>query len=326
MQTKVGELKRSIAESFSRIGNYLTLTNAVGYTDFNSDAERFFIEILNVAYNCALRELNMEKPNFPAIDLADDRRKQCFQVTTSGTNDKYRETLKIYKKYEFHKKYSTLNFLILSSSDRITATDKEVNTKIINLSDLLQKIGGLPDEDIYYLDSYIKEYLRERDNTDSSPKHGITYTLRQAARFKRWADLDPECESDLSTDLKNFAATLSELTNDQRSYIHFLATKGHFPSRGWDSDNSIMIPTNLEQEHYRHQGVKLFNSLKAMDLVKLDDDYDQHGDERYVTAIMLTYRGLLDDFNLFAKLKKFVGDNPEKMRRMFINCDFSCLD
>lgn len=325
MQTKIGELKRSIAESFVRIGDYLTLTNALGYTDFNSDAERFFIDILNVTYNCALRELNVEKPNFPAIDLADDRKRKCFQVTTSGTNDKFKETLRIYKNYEFHKKYDTLNFLILSTVDRVTATDKDVATRVINLSDLLKDISSLADEDIIYLEGYIKEYLRQRDNTDSSPKHGITYILRKAERFKRWADLDAEDENVLSSDLKSFATALSDLTNDQRSYIHFLVTKGHFPSRGWNGD-SIYMPTDLAREHYGDQGVRLFNSLKAMDLVRLDDDYDQHGDERYVTAIVLASHGMLSDFDLFGELRKFTGNNPERMRRIFINCDFSCLD
>lgn len=327
METKVGMMKKSIASSLTRFGDYLTFTNSSGYTDFNSDAERFFIEILNTTFGCALRELNAEKPNFPAIDLADNRRKICFQVTTTGDNTKFKDTIKTYKKNGFDKVYNELIFLILSADHKVTASDNTVATQVFSLKDLYKKITALSDEDIQYIDSYIKDNLIEKATATNPLKHGINYVLGRANRFKRWSDI--EDDELLGEDLKKFAIALSGLTDDQRRYIHFLVSKGHFPARGtsyYDRDDHIILPAPLEQEVYGPRGVQLFNSLKALDLVVLEDEYDQNGDNRYVTAIEPRFRGEVDDFNLFARIRKFLNDDVSKLRRVFLNCDFSCLE
>jgi len=319
-------LKRNIADSFTRIEKYLTFTNAIGYTDFNSDAERFFIEILDTTYDYRLKELNAEKPNFPAIDLADNRQRICIQVTTTGDNAKFRDTLAVYKRNGFNEKYDELIFLILSTDHRITATDNKVKTRILSLKDLFKDIGALKDKDIEYIDSYLKDYLREQNASDNSPKHGITYTLGSAKKFIKWSNI--EDEDILKSDLKLFAEKLSELTNNQRSYLHFLVTKGHTPTtRSYhDRSDHIVVPSALERAHYGAEGNDIYNSLKAEDLVVLDDEYDQNDDERYVTALMPRYRGETEDFNLFAQIKNFLKADVSKLRRVFINCDFSCLD
>lgn len=326
MQTKIGQRKRSIAESFSRIGNYLTLTNGLGYTEFNSDAERFFIDILNVTYGYSLRDMNIEKPNFPAIDLADDRKKVCIQVTTTGTNQKFIDTIKVFNNNKLNEKYEKLVFVVLSSSDSITKKTSGIQSQVVNLSTLLRDISNLSDQDIEYLDDYIKEYLLERDDSGSGLKKGITYTLGNATAFVKWSQLEPEDTDSLRQDLKGFAETLSNLTNQQRSYIFFLVTFGHTPQTGqyWDKSDHIYVPSALEQQHY--SGLDLFNSVKALNLVHLDDEYDQHGDERYVTALVVSYRGAIDDFNYIAKIKSFLAGDSAKLRRIFINCDFTPLN
>lgn len=326
LQTKIGQLRKSIAESFSRIGSYLTLTNGLGYTDFNSDAERFFIDILNVTYGYALRDVNAEKPNFPAIDLADDRKKVCFQVTTSGTNKKFIETIRVFKKNKLDEKYDKLIFLIISASDEITSKSTGVYTQVINLTELLRDISNLSDNDIEYLDGYVKEFLRERDDSGLGVKRGITFTLGRADSFIKWSEIDGSDIDDMRKDLKNFAEKLSDLTNQQRAYVNFLVTFGHAPKGGhyWDNYDNLYIPSALEQQHYK--GLEMFNSIKALDLVHLDDEYDQHGDERYVTALVLSYRGAVDDFNYIAKIKQYLNGNAESIRRVFINCDFTSLN
>lgn len=326
MQTKIGELKRSVAESLARIGNYLTIANASGYTDFNSDAERFFIEILNVTYDYALRDVNCEKPNHPAIDLADDRKRICFQVTTTGDNAKFKETLRVFEKNGFEKKYDKLYFMILSASDSITSKSTIVATEIINLSELSRDIGNLSDNDVVYIDSYIKGFLRERDDSGLGLNHAITYTLGNADKFIKWSGVESDDENNMRKDLKALARKLSELTNAQRVYVNFLVNFGHTPKYGafYEKEDHIYVPTDLEQQHF--MGIQLYNSLKALDLVQLDDEYDQHGDDRYVTAIDISYRGLIDDFNYIAKIKQFLNGNPESLRRIFINCDFTALN
>jgi hypothetical protein len=190
----------------------------------------------------------------------------------------------------------------------------------------LKSIASLNDSDIQYIDSYISEYLQERKSgSDLSPHHGIHYRLGSATRFIKWCDIDDE--DVLENDLKRFTRTISELTNDQRSYLHFLVTKGHFPTSGRHSDRErIVIPTALERAHYGERGYDLFNSVKALDLVTLDEEYDQNGDERLVVAIVPIFRGEYEEINLFAKIRQFVNGDATKLRKIFILCDFSCLD
>ena len=80
MIIKREESIKSITEMLTRFVIDLSLLNGAGLYDINTTSEHFFIKILDITYNLSLKNLNIEKSNFPAIDLGDFNKKMCFQT------------------------------------------------------------------------------------------------------------------------------------------------------------------------------------------------------------------------------------------------------
>jgi hypothetical protein len=84
--------------------------------DENTTSETFIQELLNTLEDASFVNLNAEKMNYPGIDLADEKRKECVQLTSKTTPDKIRDTLDSFfdPKKGLAKKYDTIRFLYLT--------------------------------------------------------------------------------------------------------------------------------------------------------------------------------------------------------------------
>lgn len=124
-------------------------------TDVNRVSEVVLIPLFAETFGYKnLRNLNdTEGANFPGIDLADDDARVAFQITSSADNEKVKDTLRKFVKYELYKKYDRLFIYILtkkqntytgSGHDEIIqgtfAFDKGAD--IIDYSDLLTVVKG----------------------------------------------------------------------------------------------------------------------------------------------------------------------------------------
>jgi len=99
-------------------------------------SELFVEELLNVIYfykGWQFQNLNFEKPNQPAIDLADRKNRICFQVTITnspiGINQKIKETLQSFFEREMNRDFDQLYVFIASgieSSQKI-----KIDTQLI---------------------------------------------------------------------------------------------------------------------------------------------------------------------------------------------------
>ena len=69
-------------------------STALGLTDINKFSEVFILELFRELYNISsLRNLNIEKKNFPGLDLGDDVSGMAFQVTATSDLTKVKDTL-----------------------------------------------------------------------------------------------------------------------------------------------------------------------------------------------------------------------------------------
>ena len=57
------------------------------------EAENFYCELLNILKGYQLQNMNLVKPNYPAIDLGDAGEGIGIQVTSSATRKKVQDTL-----------------------------------------------------------------------------------------------------------------------------------------------------------------------------------------------------------------------------------------
>lgn len=106
---------------------YVEKQNYIGNTYINKKGEDFFCRLLNLVYNLELINLNKLQVNFPAIDLADNKKRICYQVTSMSTLNKIRETLDKFKKRELYKEYDCINILIIGKKARHDKRKENLN-------------------------------------------------------------------------------------------------------------------------------------------------------------------------------------------------------
>ena len=124
-------------ENITRITSYLErlvtqveLNNGVGLTDINSSAEDFFCKLLNIIFDSKLVNLNLEKLNFPAIDLGDDEERLSFQVTSTKTKPKLQKTFDRFCKNDLFERFDSLRFVIISAKKYKPRGDFKIDCKL----------------------------------------------------------------------------------------------------------------------------------------------------------------------------------------------------
>lgn len=141
-----------IAKFLARFSEEVRSYNDAGLYDINIHAENALIPILNAVFDIQLQNANsLNKKNFPAVDLVDFNNRIAFQVTSTSSIDKVKNTLVKFTNHDLKSKFDTLYIFILTHkenkySDKIikenTPADFEFDpdTHIIDLGNLNQRI------------------------------------------------------------------------------------------------------------------------------------------------------------------------------------------
>jgi hypothetical protein len=112
------------------------LENQLNLNDINKLCETIFMNILNDTYDFNLKNANnVFHENYPAIDLIDDKNKIVFQVTSTTTTKKIRDTIQKWEKGNFSN--YKLKFFFLKDKPTLSKTIKEFNKKGLLISDLI---------------------------------------------------------------------------------------------------------------------------------------------------------------------------------------------
>lgn len=83
-----------IVEMLTQWLTAVKLRNSVNDTGINRTSENLVLRLLNAAYDYDLVNLNWEDSQYPAVDLGDRERGISFQVTSTKTLNKIKESLK----------------------------------------------------------------------------------------------------------------------------------------------------------------------------------------------------------------------------------------
>lgn len=133
---------------------------ACGLHDKYKLLENIICPILSRVYGYSgLRNLNQEKENFPAIDLADDGNSVGIQVTGDASLNKIRETLHKYIKWRIYDRYSQLKIFVLNKKPIVAKDDDlqeiiqgrfKFNRKsdVIDCADILKRLSRLKSSDL----------------------------------------------------------------------------------------------------------------------------------------------------------------------------------
>lgn len=315
---------KSIIDMLALFSTRLALRNRVGFYDDNTGAEYFFIKILNLTYDLSLTNLNIEKSNFPAIDLGDKNSRVSFQVTSETNTTKLKTTISKFKKYGLLESYDSLVFLILSNDKTGKATDNDIKINIINLKELSKDISKISDEKIYEIKRYLEEGLSHLDmfqnNNILPPTKKVDPARIDATNLiTHYQITDYENnKNNFVEDLKSIQLILSKLNDAQRQVLYFVIVQGDF-----DKDESCIVMSSQEldviNDHYR-----IVLSLVNKNLMHIEHDYAPDGCDLTTTVVMPYFKGLYD-YNMFCTLKDYYGADEAKLRKIIIGCDFSNL-
>ena len=156
-------------------------------------AEKLYCGLLNAMFDCDLKNMNRERPNFPAIDLGNDQEyvqmEDCakpvrlgVQVTSTVTGQKIKHSLDEFFDHELNKRFDRLIVLV---AGKVKPFDKEPELKeqfdfqtrrdIWDEKKLLEIIGDLPGERLEAVWKFLGEELEIPQS-----KPGLNLPLRSA--------------------------------------------------------------------------------------------------------------------------------------------------
>lgn len=205
-----------IGKYLARFSEEVRSYNDSNLYDINIHAENALIPILNAVYDIQLQNANsLSKKNYPAIDLVDLKNRTCFQVTSTATSEKIKNTLIKFNDNNLQSQFDTLYVFIL--------TQKQNKYSGESLS------MHVPDGFEFDVDKHILDIgdLRSR----------ITY-IQSLEKLELIARLCEHEFSDVQIDLRKKKYELGYLKSKPESiYVNFL--EATFPNKLFIADLSI---------------------------------------------------------------------------------------
>ena len=106
------EVQERIRKLMSRFVTDLKTAKAINWTDINHVSENVLIPLFSEIYgHTNLKNLNIsEGSKSPAIDLGDEKTRTAYQITSTPTSQKVKETL---EKFVAHRRYEKYDHLII---------------------------------------------------------------------------------------------------------------------------------------------------------------------------------------------------------------------
>lgn len=125
-------------------------SNQLNLQDINVHAENFFRDLLNLAFDYDLQNINIVEPNATAIDLGCDSSRIAIQVTSTPDLSKIKHTFDRFTGKRLQTKYDRLVMLIVGQKKKYRETglgdDRfklSFGDDVWDIADLLKKIGDL---------------------------------------------------------------------------------------------------------------------------------------------------------------------------------------
>ncbi len=161
-QIKRNELLQKISTQLARIIAEVEIKNSINLFDVNQIAEDFYRDFLNNVFNTAFININIEKKNAAAIDLACKSISIAIQVTSDTSASKVHKTLASFLKNDLDKDYSTLRMLYLkkkTTSSTEYKTEGRVTLEKWDHTDLIKHIRALTTEQIEEVCKFLEKEL-----------------------------------------------------------------------------------------------------------------------------------------------------------------------
>lgn len=114
------QVRNRIVELVSVFVAQIKGSTSLGQTDINKVSETVLVSLLAEIFGYSnLRNLNStEKQNYPAIDLADNIARVAFQITSTATGDKVKQTTQAFIEHKLYLKYGRVIVYVLTEKQK----------------------------------------------------------------------------------------------------------------------------------------------------------------------------------------------------------------
>ncbi len=130
-----------ISQLLSRFTEQVKILNSNAEFSINIHAENILIDVLNVIFDCELKNVNYKVNKiYPSIDLRDNNKRIAIQVTSSSNLNKIKHTLSEFIANELYKDFDTLYIYII--------TEKQTSYKQESIDDIIKNQFVFPIEHI----------------------------------------------------------------------------------------------------------------------------------------------------------------------------------
>ena len=127
-----------IKKKLRELRSEVELDNEIGHFDINKIVEDIYMHILNDVYGWDLKNANLLKENFPAIDLIDEKNMIVIQVTSTTDTTKLRGTIEKFNNLDDeYSDYDLKMFYIKDKPNFTSASLEEFEKSGVKKSDLL---------------------------------------------------------------------------------------------------------------------------------------------------------------------------------------------
>lgn len=311
--------------------------------DLNKQAERFFMDLLNMVQGWNLVDLNIETPNAPVIDLGDMPRKICMQVTAEDRSTKIKDTINEFVEKKLYEKYRRIVFLMIAGKKNYSADfptggkfSFSIADDIWDTDDLLEKIETLKVDRLQAINDFlnkelapiVKVYaaptsllLRVERAIDSPP-----ITAQKFLEFCQYEEGDPSWSDEFKV-IKKFYNKLKGFSNEEREYLVLIVTRGKVKRRigvnrfciAPSTLRSIYNSGNNHNQDYE-EGYQADNGhflvLEEAGLLTADNDHPPQIEMHWTMDC---------GEDLIVKLKRFCTDD-EMLHRLLVEGNFTLLD
>jgi len=162
------DLLRIVTHYLTHLRVSVEASNSLNLQDLNVHAEAFFRDLLNLALDYRLININIVEKNARAIDLGDEANRIAIQVTSTTDFAKVKHTVAGFLKANLQNKYDRLIVLMIGAKKSYRETSlgdpsafsMSVTDDVWDIADLLRMIGDLDLEKLQACQDFLRKELR----------------------------------------------------------------------------------------------------------------------------------------------------------------------
>lgn len=300
--------------------------------DLNKQAERFFMNLLNIIEGWNLEDLNVDTPNAAVIDLGDKTAKVSVQITAETGSTKIKDTIKAFVDKDLYRVYSRLIFVMIAGKKNYS-TEFSTNgkfcfspeTDILDIDDLLEKIELLDFERLQQVNEFVGRELAPVVAVlapTSSLLHKVEAIIdtppKTAQQFLIGCgyELGDQYWNNEFKAIKRLYGKLSKLSQEEREYLVVIMTRGKVTTK-YGNTRFRIAPTTLRSILNGQDDRGHFSVLEDAGLMSSDPDYP---------PTLEIHFSMESGEDFFVSLSAFCKKDIHRLKRIVIDGNFALLD